>query len=175
MCARITNGRPGTRPARYTWGRESSSAILKLRCRTSTRGWCSTAAADTAPRWPPTTCKRWAIPTPFRSMADGKRGSKRGCRWRSDLTCGSVVGQTSRSARVLQDPLFAKQSGMSEHARPTWTSDDRTEALPRNKLIIPRIGLEIRGRETPMILGEPGGTHLTVLGLKLLQPLPTAE
>src|ERR1035438_2252634 len=102
MCARIMNGRPGTRPARYTWGRESSSAILKLRCRTSTRGWCSTAAADTAPRWPPTTCKRWAIPTPFRSMADGKRGSKRGCRWRSDLTCGSVVGQTSRSVRDMQ-------------------------------------------------------------------------
>ena len=48
--------------------------------------WCSIAAADSAPRWPPTTCRRWATPTPSRSMADGKPGDRPACLWRAGFS-----------------------------------------------------------------------------------------
>src|ERR1035441_9426300 len=45
----------------------------------------------------------------------------------------TVVGQTSRSARVLQDPLFAQRNQpYLRTKRPTWTSAAGLEACPTN-------------------------------------------
>src|ERR1039457_962425 len=45
----------------------------------------------------------------------------------------AVVGQTSRSARVLQDPLFAQRNQSYPRAkRPAWRSAAGVESCPTN-------------------------------------------
>ncbi len=64
-------GRRARRRAPCTWGRESSSATSRPRCRTKTRPWCCTAAADSARCCRPRRWARWGTATSFRSTADG--------------------------------------------------------------------------------------------------------
>ena len=50
-------------PAQFTWAKGSSSVTSRPACLILVRRLCFTAAADSARRWPPTICRRWATRT----------------------------------------------------------------------------------------------------------------
>src|SRR5213594_3944774 len=78
--ARRRSGAAATSPARATSARASSSGTSSGPCPSTTRTWCSIAAAASARRSPRTRSRRWATRGRSRWTAAGGRGRRRGCR-----------------------------------------------------------------------------------------------
>src|SRR3989449_422612 len=112
--ARRRSGAAATSPARATSARASSSGTSSRPCPTATPTWCSTAAAASARRSPPTRSRRCATRGGSRWTAAGGRGRRRGCR-----SSGSrEPPRASRGGdRVIRLRQLAKRYGEVEAVR----------------------------------------------------------
>src|SRR5450759_3854597 len=79
-----------------------------------TRSWCCTAAADSAPRWWPTICGRWATRTRSPSMADGARSRSPGWRWRNRWHKASPCASERSSDSPTESPWCGACHGSAE-------------------------------------------------------------
>src|ERR1700723_1534981 len=84
MCARTTNGPRDIFRERYTSAKELLNATSRRRCRIPGRKLFCIAAADFGRRSPRTLCSRWDPRTSSRWTADGRAGTKRDFRPRSE-------------------------------------------------------------------------------------------
>src|ERR1700676_2808547 len=84
MYGKRASGLAGICRARCIWEKESSNGILRAKCQTAGRKLFCIAEEASGRRWLRTTCKRWAIPTWNRWMADGRAGWKQEIRRKRD-------------------------------------------------------------------------------------------
>ncbi len=84
MSAKTANSKPTTSPAPSTSAKASSSATSRPSIPRSIRRSFSTAAAVSAPPWPPTTSRKWATPTSFPWTAASATGARSRIRWRRE-------------------------------------------------------------------------------------------